>query len=81
MGSAITIGQNLEALTAEQVLAAVEHRLSLSATSGSRTAATSHIRTFLRFILGWSPSPRSRPRCPKDALLAFGTFAAAPCMA
>ncbi|MDW9645608.1 integrase, partial [Sinorhizobium meliloti] len=42
--------QDLEALTAEQVLAAVEHRLSLSATSGSRTAATSHIRTFLRFL-------------------------------
>lgn len=37
-------------MTAEQVLAAVEHRLSLSATSGSRTAATSHIRTFLRFL-------------------------------
>ncbi|WKL24437.1 hypothetical protein Q1M63_02510 (plasmid) [Sinorhizobium meliloti] len=44
------LGQDLEALTAEQVLAAVEHRLSLSATSGSRTAATSHIRTFLRFL-------------------------------
>ncbi|WP_245269773.1 hypothetical protein [Ensifer sp. WSM1721] len=43
-------GQNLEALTAEHVLAAVEHRLSLSATSGTRTAATSHIRTFLRFL-------------------------------
>lgn len=40
-------------MTAEQVLAAVEHRLSLSATSGSRTAATSHIRTFLRF-LNWA---------------------------
>lgn len=44
------LGQDLEALTAEHVLAAVEHRLSLSATSSSRTAATSHIRTFLRFL-------------------------------
>lgn len=43
-------GQDLGALTAEHVLAAVEHRLSLSATSGTRTAATSHIRTFLRFL-------------------------------
>lgn len=43
-------GQDLVALTAEHVLAAVEHRLSLSATSGTRTAATSHIRTFLRFL-------------------------------
>ncbi|WP_245426471.1 hypothetical protein [Sinorhizobium sp. NG07B] len=43
-------GQDLEALTAEHVLAAVEHRLSLSATSGTRTAATSHIRTSLRFL-------------------------------
>ncbi|TIL49592.1 MAG: hypothetical protein E5Y73_31480 [Mesorhizobium sp.] len=34
------LGQDLEALTAEQVLAAVEHRRSLSATSSSRTAAT-----------------------------------------
>ena len=34
-------GQSLEALTAEHVLAAVEHRLSLSATSGTRSAATS----------------------------------------
>ncbi|ASP89529.1 hypothetical protein CDO26_35620 (plasmid) [Sinorhizobium meliloti] len=73
-------GQDIEALTAKQVLAAVEYRPSLSTTSGSRTAATSHIRTFLRFILGWSPSPRSRPRRPKDALLAFGAFAAVPCM-
>lgn len=43
-------GQDLEALTAQHVLAAVEHRLSLSATSGTRTAATSHIRAFLRFL-------------------------------
>lgn len=43
-------GQDIEALTAKQVLAAVEYRLSLSTTSGSRTAATSHIRTFLRFL-------------------------------
>ncbi|MER8912109.1 site-specific integrase [Mesorhizobium sp. M0854] len=43
-------GQDLEALTAEHVLAAVEHRLSLSATSATRTAAISHIRTFLRFL-------------------------------
>lgn len=43
-------GQDLEALTAEHVLAAVEYRLSLSATSGTRTAAISHIRTFLRFL-------------------------------
>ncbi|MET4036284.1 integrase [Bradyrhizobium sp. RT4a] len=43
-------GQDLEALTAEHVLAAVEYRLSLSATSGTRTAALSHIRTFLRFL-------------------------------
>lgn len=51
IGSAIAApAKNLEALTAEHVLAAVEHRLSLSATSGTRTAATSHIRTFLRFL-------------------------------
>ncbi|WP_244571345.1 site-specific integrase [Mesorhizobium carmichaelinearum] len=37
-------------MTAELVLAAVEHRLSLSATTGTRTAAISHIRTFLRFL-------------------------------
>lgn len=43
-------GHDVEALTADYVLAAVEHRLSLSATSGARTAATSHIRTFLRFL-------------------------------
>ena len=43
-------GQDLKALTAEHVLAAVEYRLSLSATSATRTAATSHIRTFLRFL-------------------------------
>ncbi|MER8480907.1 site-specific integrase [Mesorhizobium sp. M1163] len=43
-------GQDLEALTAEHVLAAIEYRLSLSATSGTRTAAISHIRTFLRFL-------------------------------
>ncbi|WP_349629382.1 site-specific integrase [Chelatococcus sp. YT9] len=43
-------GQDLAALTAEHVLAAVEHQLSLSATSGTRTAATSRIRTFLRFL-------------------------------
>ncbi|AUX78951.1 site-specific integrase [Sinorhizobium fredii] len=59
--------QNLEALTAGQVLAAVEHRLSLSATSGSRTAATSHIRTFLRFYIGLVAikiSPASSQECP-----------------
>jgi site-specific recombinase XerD len=43
-------GQDLGTLTAQHVLAAVEHQLSLSATSGTRTAATSHIRTFLRFL-------------------------------
>ena len=43
-------GQVIEALTAEHVLAGVEHRLSLSATSATRTAATSHVRTFLRFL-------------------------------
>jgi site-specific recombinase XerD len=43
-------GQDLEALTAQHVLAAVEYRVSLSATSGTRTAAISHIRTFLRFL-------------------------------
>src|SRR5574337_140374 len=44
------LGHDLDALTAEHVLAAVEHRLSLSATSATRSAATSHIRTFLRFL-------------------------------
>ena len=43
-------GQDLEGLTAKQVLAAVEHQLSLSATSATRTAAVSHIRSFLRFL-------------------------------
>ncbi|MER9390184.1 site-specific integrase [Mesorhizobium sp. M0435] len=42
--------QELQAFTAEHVFAAVEHRLSLSATSATRTAETSHIRTFLRFL-------------------------------
>jgi len=45
--------QDLGTLTAQHVLAAVEHRLSLSADCRTRTAATSHIRTFLRF-LSWS---------------------------
>ena len=43
-------GHDLGTLTAQHVLAAVEHRLSLSAATGTRTAATSHIRTFLRFL-------------------------------
>jgi len=43
-------GHQLDVLTAEHVLAAVEYRLSLSAASGTRSAATSHIRTFLRFL-------------------------------
>jgi integrase/recombinase XerD len=42
-------GQYLK-VTAEQVLAAVEHQLSLSATSATRTAAVSHVRSFLRFL-------------------------------
>jgi site-specific recombinase XerD len=46
-------GQDLRTLTAQHVIAAVEHQLSLSAASNTRTAATSHIRTFLRF-LHWS---------------------------
>jgi integrase/recombinase XerD len=44
---------DLGTLTAHHVIAAVEHQLSLSAASSTRTAATSHIRTFLRF-LHWS---------------------------
>jgi integrase/recombinase XerD len=43
-------GQELESLTVQHVLAAVEYRASLSATSGTRTAAISYIRTFLRFL-------------------------------
>ena len=43
-------GVGLEAVTAQHVLAVVEYRLSLSATSGTRTAAISHIRAFLRFL-------------------------------
>jgi len=46
-------GQDLGTLTAQHVIAAVEHQLSLTAASSTRTAATSHIRTFLRF-LHWS---------------------------
>lgn len=46
-------GQDLGTLTAQHVIAAVEHQLSLSAASSTRTAVTSHIRTFLRF-LHWS---------------------------
>ncbi|MGA8611690.1 MAG: site-specific integrase [Xanthobacteraceae bacterium] len=42
--------QDVGALTAEHVLAGVEHRLLLSATSATRASATSHIRTFLRFL-------------------------------
>lgn len=44
-------GQDLGALTAEQVIAAVEHQLSLSATSATHTAAVSHLRSFLQFLL------------------------------
>jgi integrase/recombinase XerD len=43
-------GQDLGTLTAQHVLAAVEHQLSLSAASGTRTAATSYIRTLLHFL-------------------------------
>lgn len=43
-------GQDLGTLTAEQVVAGVEHQLSLSATPGTRTAAVSHVRSFLRFL-------------------------------
>ncbi len=43
-------GKGLEAVTAEHVLAAVEDQLSRSVASGTRTSATSHIRTFLRFL-------------------------------
>jgi integrase/recombinase XerD len=43
-------GQDLGTLTAQHVLAAVEYRLSLSATSATRTAATSYIHAFLRFL-------------------------------
>lgn len=42
--------QDLKGLTAEQVLGSVEHQLSLSATPGTRTAAVSHVRSFLRFL-------------------------------
>lgn len=42
--------KDLETITAEHVLAAVEDRLSHSATSATRTSATSHIRTFLRYL-------------------------------
>lgn len=43
-------GQDLGTMTAQHVIAAVEHQLSLSAASSTRTAATSHIRGFLRFL-------------------------------
>jgi integrase/recombinase XerD len=43
-------GQDLKALTAQHVLAAVEYRVSFAATSSTRTAAISYIRTFLRFL-------------------------------
>jgi integrase/recombinase XerD len=43
-------GKNLETITAERVLAAVEDRLSHSASAATRASATSHIRTFLRFL-------------------------------
>jgi integrase/recombinase XerD len=42
--------QDLETLTAEQVLAAVEDQLSRTAASATRASATSHIRSFLRFL-------------------------------
>lgn len=42
--------QDLETVTAEHVLASVEHQLSLSSTSATRSAATSYIRAFLRFL-------------------------------
>nr|WP_272867631.1 transposase [Sinorhizobium meliloti] len=48
--------------------------------SGSVVPLLKEANVRASFILGWSPSPRSRPRRPKDALLAFGAFAAAPCM-
>lgn len=43
-------GQDLGTMEAQHVIAAVEHQLSLSAASSTRTAATSHIRGFLRFL-------------------------------
>lgn len=43
-------GQDLGTLTAQHVLAAVEYQLSLTVASSTRTAATSHIRTLLRFL-------------------------------
>ena len=70
-------GQDLKGLTAEQVLAAVEHQLSLSATSATRTAAVSHVRSFSPIsALGWPPRPGSRSCCSKNASLAAGPFAA-----
>ena len=42
--------KGLDAVTAEHVLAAVEDQLSRSVAPGTRTSATCHIRTFLRFL-------------------------------
>ncbi|RUV61008.1 hypothetical protein EOA85_08310 [Mesorhizobium sp. M5C.F.Ca.IN.020.29.1.1] len=70
-------GQDLEALAAEHVLAAVEHRLSLSTTSGTRTAATSLIRTFLRFCVGLATMTRISPASSHGRLIGVWRFAAA----
>jgi site-specific recombinase XerD len=45
--------QDLAAMTGEHVLALIQHLLSLSINPYTRTSATSHTRTFLRF-LRWS---------------------------
>ncbi|MER9845334.1 hypothetical protein NKJ59_29725 [Mesorhizobium australicum] len=56
------LGQELQALTAEHVLAAVEHRLSLSATSATRTAATpSHPNISSVFCVGLGTTIKISP--------------------
>jgi integrase/recombinase XerD len=47
------LGQPLAAMTGEDVLALVQHLLSLSTNYYTRSATTSHVRAFLRF-LWWS---------------------------
>ncbi len=59
-------GQSLEALTAEHVLAAVEHRRSLSATSGTRTAAIPHIRIFFGSYIGLATITKISPASSRE---------------
>ncbi|RWP42365.1 MAG: hypothetical protein EOR05_29465 [Mesorhizobium sp.] len=74
-------GQNLEALTAEHVLAAVAaSAVAIGDLRYPHRSNFSHPDISSVFVLGWPPRPGSRARRPQDAPLAFGSSTAAPCM-